>query len=213
MEGVNTTHTDFRNCDKEGIVYDVVAPYTPQYNDAISTTAFILNRSSTKRLKGTTPEEAWSRNKLDMSHFRIFGSLHVPEQVRRKLDDRALQMVLLGYHLIGAYKLYDRIMGKVAVNRDVMVDETKRWSWQIDVSKSIERNVVMNLEDLQDGESCVIGGNKPKRSQGERHTPQRLNDYDKHFALLVELEPVSFEQDPRWRVAMEELKPIKKNWT
>ncbi|XP_028183330.1 uncharacterized protein LOC114370235 [Glycine soja] len=47
------------------------------------------------------------------------------EPTRRKLDDRAIQMVLLGYYPTSAYKLYDPKMRKVVINRDVVVDETR----------------------------------------------------------------------------------------
>lgn len=39
------------------------------WGEAVSTTTYILNRSPTKRLKGITPEEAWSGNMLDVSNF------------------------------------------------------------------------------------------------------------------------------------------------
>ena len=84
----------------------------PKYlwGKAVSTAVFILNRSPSKRLEGITPEEAWSGAKPNVSHFRIFGSLcfrHIPDQLRRKLDDKGEQMILLGYHSTGGYKLFD----------------------------------------------------------------------------------------------------------
>ena len=35
---------------------------------------YIINRTPTKALNNTTPKEAWSSIKLDVSHFRVFGS-------------------------------------------------------------------------------------------------------------------------------------------
>ena len=89
---------------------------------------YILNKCPTKRLQGYTPEEAWSEKKPSVSHFRIFGSLcfrHVPEQNRKKLDDKAEPMILIGYHPTSAYKLYDPRMRKVVISRYVLINETK----------------------------------------------------------------------------------------
>ena len=47
------------------------------------------------------------------------------EQIRKKLDDKAEPMILIGYHLIGAYKLYDPRRKKVVISIYVLIDETK----------------------------------------------------------------------------------------
>jgi hypothetical protein len=47
--------------------------------------------------------------------------------VRRKLDDRSQQMILLGYHPTGAYKLYAPKENKVVISRDIKFDESKGW--------------------------------------------------------------------------------------
>ena len=60
----------------------------------------------------------------------MFGSLcykHVPDQNRKKLDDKGKSMILLGYHSIGAYILFDPSTKNVAVSGDVMFDESKSW--------------------------------------------------------------------------------------
>ena len=73
----------------------------------------------------------------------------MPEQNRKKLDDKAEPMILIGYHPIGAYKLYDPRMRKVVISRDVLIDETKGWNWEINAADNGERNVIVNLEDKQ----------------------------------------------------------------
>jgi hypothetical protein len=75
------------------------------WGEATSTAVYIINRSPTKKLQNKTPHEAWTVLKPSVSHFRIFGSLsfkHVPNQVRRKLNDRSQPMILLRYHPTGA---------------------------------------------------------------------------------------------------------------
>ena len=41
---------------------------------AINFANYIVNHTLTKFLQGITMEEAWSKIKLDVSHFRVFGS-------------------------------------------------------------------------------------------------------------------------------------------
>lgn len=54
---------------------------------------------------------------------------HIPDATRRKLDDRSRVMLLIGYHYIGAYKLYCLVTNKVEVSEDVIVRESERWDW------------------------------------------------------------------------------------
>jgi transposase InsO family protein len=157
--GEYMSHDFAEFCESEGIVHEVVPPYTPQQNgsadrrnktimnmvrcmlkgkhlpkelwgEAVSTATYILNLCPTKRLNGITPEECWSRNKPSVKHLRVFGSIaykHVPNQLRRKLDDKATIMILVGYHSTGGYKLYDPVNKSVVVSRDVVIDEMKEW--------------------------------------------------------------------------------------
>ena len=114
---------------KEGIKHELTIPHTPQQNgvaerlnrtlvegvrtmladsklphrfwaEALSTAAYLRNRSPTKALEGITPFEAWSGTKPDVSSLRIFGCstyAHVPKAERRKLDSKTRKCVLLGY--------------------------------------------------------------------------------------------------------------------
>ena len=44
------------------------------WSEAINCASYIQNRVPHKNLEGMTPFEAWSGHKLDVTHFRIFGS-------------------------------------------------------------------------------------------------------------------------------------------
>ncbi|RDY02272.1 hypothetical protein CR513_14284, partial [Mucuna pruriens] len=73
-------------------------------------------RCPTKRLQSVTPEEAWTGDKPTVNHLRIFGSLsyrHIPDERRRKLDDKSEALILIGYHPTGAYKLYSPLKQQV----------------------------------------------------------------------------------------------------
>lgn len=76
----------------------------------VSTTTYILNICPTKKLERITPEECWFGVKPSLSHMNVFGSIthrHVSDQLRRKLDDKLSQVILIGYHSTARHKLFD----------------------------------------------------------------------------------------------------------
>ena len=86
-----------------------------------------------KRLKTMTPEEAWSGAKPHVQHLKIFGSIchkHTPNERRKKPDDKSEPLILIGYHPIVAYKLYDPKKNLVVISRDVVVNEEANWDWK-----------------------------------------------------------------------------------
>jgi hypothetical protein len=49
-----------------------------------------------------TPEEKYSGRKPDLSHLKVFGCIayvHVPDELRIKLDPKAEKCVFIGYSL------------------------------------------------------------------------------------------------------------------
>ena len=107
-------------CDKSGIKKQLTAPYTPQQNsvverknstimglvrsmikeknlplelwgEAFSTCVYVLNRSSTKGIKGKTPYEKWNGRKLNVSHLMVFRSIVFVKTTRRLLDNMLIR--------------------------------------------------------------------------------------------------------------------------
>jgi hypothetical protein len=104
---------------------------------------YILNRCP-HMLKDKTLEEAFTREKPDVSHFQVFGSpiyIHVLEEKRTKLEPSSLKGILVGYNESSkAYKIYVPSQRKIVVSWDVKVDEDA-WS-----SKSQELPIVIEEE-------------------------------------------------------------------
>lgn len=48
-------------------------------------------------------------------------------------------MVLIGYHSIGGYKLFDLVSKHIMISRDVMIDEMKYWDWDDNFKKDSMR--------------------------------------------------------------------------
>ena len=129
--------------------------------EAVNWTTHVLNRSPTLAVKGVTPEEAWSGVKPNVDYFRVFGCIghvHVPDNKRKKLDDKSFQCVLLGVsEKSKAYRLYDPVSKKIVVSRDVVFEEDKCWNWG-------RNNEEVRLDVLEWGDSNEEGS---EDEQGE----------------------------------------------
>ena len=54
----------------------------------------------TKFLQGITLKEAWSKIKLDVSHFHVFGSeawAHIPDEKQKSLQPKSEKCIFVGY--------------------------------------------------------------------------------------------------------------------
>ncbi|CAI7795949.1 unnamed protein product, partial [Closterium sp. NIES-53] len=142
----------------KGIKHDVTTPYTPQQNgaaerlnrtlveavlsllqhskigrewwgEASSLAAWIRNRLPTKVLSVTTPFEAWTKMKLNLSYLRTFGCLcyyHVPDPLRHKLQPKARAAIYLRIVANGrAWRVWDLGERRVITSRDVVFNEDK----------------------------------------------------------------------------------------
>ncbi|XP_072076479.1 uncharacterized protein [Arachis hypogaea] len=197
-------------------------------------TVFDNNRRClTKIVRDKTPEEAWSGKRPSIHHFRIFGCIayaHVPDQLRKKLDDKGEKYIFIGYSTDSkAYKLYNPKTKKVIISRDVTFDEKDLWDWNTKTKKqlTIIPNTCDEVEEMQP--DTTEQPKSSRRPQRERRLPARLADYEVgndndpsdeeiiNFALFSDCEPLNFEKaskDNNWKKAMdEEIHAIKKNDT
>ncbi len=94
------------------------------WGEILKTVAYPKNRSSSR--KGVTPYERANEEKPNLKHLRIVGSrawVHVPEKLRKKLNDRAWQGIFVGYEGRNLYRIYHPLTGKIHKTRDVDIDE------------------------------------------------------------------------------------------
>ena len=61
-------------------------------------------------MKDKVPQEAWSNKNQNVSHLRVFGCIayaHVPNENRKKLDNKGEICIFVGYsEKSKAYELY-----------------------------------------------------------------------------------------------------------
>lgn len=140
----------------KGIKIQRTAPYTPEQNgiaercnrsiiemartmlnesrlkrhfwaEAVNTAVYIKNRLPSRVLEGSTPYQRWYKNKPNLDHFKVFGSIaycHVPKEKRTKLDYKAEKCLMLGYDVNAkAYRLLNLKSNKIIVSRDVVFNE------------------------------------------------------------------------------------------
>ena len=95
--------------------------------EAVYTTVYIMNRTPTAVVHGMTPEEKFTSRKPNFSHLKVFGCIayvHIPDELRSKLDPKAEKCKFVGYSLEQkGYRCYNPIMHELRVSKDVVFDE------------------------------------------------------------------------------------------
>lgn len=119
--------------------------------EAVNWSIHILNRSPTLAVKNMTPEEAWKGNKPAVDYFKVFGCIafaHVPDEKRKKLDDKAEKCIFLGVSEHSkAYRLYNPITKRIIISRDVVFDESKTWKWTVN---STEEHISISDDEIEE---------------------------------------------------------------
>jgi hypothetical protein len=97
--------------------------------EACNTMVYVKNRCPHRVLGMSTPEEAFTGKKLDVSHFKIFGSsvyVHVTKNARKKLEPTAEVEIFVGYiETPHNYRVYLPNNKMTVMRRDIKVDEGK----------------------------------------------------------------------------------------
>ncbi|KAL6338345.1 hypothetical protein AAG906_018715 [Vitis piasezkii] len=164
--------------------------------EAVNWTAHVLNRSPTLAVKGVTPEEAWSGVKPNVDYFRVFGCIghvHVPDNKRKKLDDKSFQCVLLGCWNWGRS------------NEEVRLDVLE-WGDSNEEGSEDEQGE----DDAEEG--VAVEGREREDSLSSK------GDVEHNLVLFTSTaDPTTFEeavQSSKWRAAMDlEIEAIERNGT
>lgn len=249
-------------CGKRGIKLDFTVPYTPQLNgkaerlnrtlieksrallldsklekemwgEAAYTSAYLLNRSSTKALS-KTPVEEWNGTRPNLKNIKLFGCNAFAKILSplKKLDDRSKEYNLVGYAPTG-YRLWDLKKRKITIARDVKFDETKMNEeiTQKDEEYTLPKTLEVNDSDEEKEDEMKENSEEQastdeeeeeeqepqqkeqtlRRSNRIRKQPDRYGDY---CALLTYNEAISGPNNKEWKQAIKEEKDsLKKNNT
>ncbi|KAJ8645381.1 hypothetical protein MRB53_007129 [Persea americana] len=120
-----------------------------------------------------TPEEAWSGRRPSIDHLRILGCIayaHVPDEKRKKLDDKGVKCVFLGVSAESkAYRLYNPVTKQIIISHDVVFYEENVWDWNDEEKPQIPVNC--DNEEQQQLQIPVFSNPSTSASIRE-HTPK-----------------------------------------
>jgi len=158
----------------------------------------------------------------------------VPNERRKKLDDKAEKCIFLGVSESSkAYKLFNLLTKKIVVSRDVTFDEENIWEWnrQASDAKQEQFSTPCTFENLSDSAPITpppdaVANEETTQTLGRvRKRPVWMKDYKvtgiedpiTHFALFSDCDPTCFEsvvKEENWIKAMDdEIDAIKRNDT
>ena len=138
------------------------------WREAVVTTTYVLNRCPTQQLKNQVPEVVWSRKTPSVKHMRVFGLTcyrHIPNQTRKKLDDKSEHMIFVGYNPTGSYKLLNPRTNQIVFSRDVQFDELN--TWMKDKHDPSKKPIIqINIETLSEPEPDDVTGEVQAKPTG-----------------------------------------------
>eukprot|EP00253_Pinus_taeda_P031941 PITA_31941 len=143
---------------------------------------YLHNRSLHHILGMKTPEEAFSHKRLDVGHYRIFGSsvyFHVTKDAQKKLELTIELGILVGYtDTPHTYQLHAKVPGvETSTQAESSRDGQKR-----------TREAFKLLEDAREN----VGA--PSSHHRQRRSPERYTRYMAITRGCVEIEPSYFEE-------------------
>lgn len=97
---------------------------------------YIIDRVEINVLKSFILYEIFNGWKFNIIYFRMFrcvGYVKFDSLNEKKFDDRIRILVYLGIEFgLKAYRMFDLIIRKIIVSRDVVFDENSGWKWNND---------------------------------------------------------------------------------
>jgi transposase InsO family protein len=207
-------------CVNKGIVHQYSNPYTPEQNgvserlnrtlmesaksmifhanmpinfwaEAVNTAVYLHTTS----LNMKTPYELWFGKMPDVSNLKVFGSvcfIHIPSNLRRKLDPRSRKAVFIGYPLdTKGYKLYDIESKNFVRSKDVVFYENKFHDFEVVTKELIiredipEEKLSVDHEQHHDAEDQVPVPSVPD-IEDEENLPTVGVTFQENFMRQVE---------------------------
>jgi hypothetical protein len=149
--------------------------------EAVKMANFIRNitLSRTLEAKGdgpTTPEERWSGRRYDIANLQPFGAIcyvHVDKSLRKKPDNTAKEMRLVGYESDNTYRVWDPVTQNLYVRRDVKFskEEIVNGSVGADEKEDAYWEKVLEEENPEEDRFSIAGSEDRENSKDiDEHT-------------------------------------------
>jgi hypothetical protein len=182
-EYISNEFKDF--CSREVIRRELIVPHNPQKNGVVerknktivgaaramlhdqglpihlwvgacNNVVYVKNSCPHRVLGMSTPEEAFTGNKLDVSHFKNFGSfvyVHVTKDARKKREPTVEVGIFVGYTKTPHnYRVYLSNNKRTVMRRDIKFDERKamRLSLERELDLHAEEELLVPKDESQD---------------------------------------------------------------
>ena len=124
--------------------------------EACNTAVYVKNYCPRRVLGMSTPEEAFSGKKPDISHLNIFGSpvyIHVTKDARKKLELTTEVWIFVGYtETPHNYCVYFPNSRKTVVRRDIKFHEEKamKLSLERELHLHVDEELIVPKDEPQD---------------------------------------------------------------
>lgn len=149
---------------------------TPRlWAEAVDTAVYVLNRSGPTPVDKKTPYELWFGKRAPIDHLKIFGTecyVHVPSQLRRKLDKKSIKGTLVGYH-------GDRDGYRVLVNfNEIKISKDVIFQGEQPLHESFVKRKISVPRPLNDADSTPVTKEEINDVQDEKSKQEeiQLND-------------------------------------
>ena len=171
----------------------------------VNTVAYILNRSPTKAVRNQTPFEAWHKQKPDVSHLKVFGSITyalIPSQSRDKFDEKGEKLIFIGYNDESkAFRLFNPKKDQLLISKDVIFFyESATWKWEdsvnpesaiLELFQTPKQHDVFNSQN--EGSSSSSNDELDSESHPTRARPL-IDIYNSCHVVFLSGEPQNFEE-------------------
>lgn len=154
--------------------------------EMINSAAYILNQTGPSSIEGMSPYELWYGKKPGLKHLRVIGSkcyVHVPKQLRVKMDRKAVKGILIGYDHDDGYRIWCEEKHQLMRSRDVTFEEKIIQNETPVVPVDLDCSQQKSQESLQESENKM-----------ESSFP-RENDFCSNDDLHNEIEDVLEQSD------------------
>jgi hypothetical protein len=125
--------------------------------EALNCATYIHNRSPHRSVEDMTPFESWVGDKLDVTHFRIFGSrawAHIPYEKWKALDPQSTPCIFVGYpDDVKGYILIYPSTDRLIIERTFQFEESP---FHAPPGKHAETLVLPLVPDIRDDDSTHL---------------------------------------------------------
>lgn len=152
------------------------------WGEAVNSANYIQNRLLTKATNAI-PYEIWFNEHVHLNNLRIFGTycyVHIPEEKRKKLDDSAELMVLLGYDSNNVYRCYDFKTNRVIFSRDVVFKKPNDY-FEVPTTINNQSSDSINQEMIEPRKSNRSNKGVPPVRLGYNSVNPRYMDWMKQY--------------------------------